>query len=93
MNGKLQITSSDKLQNPERYYRTIRNKDFKKYERHVQNNAISSTIEPERDDIHFEHVVLKQHFIEKTAVENALTSNGFFVKKEKNATDFTKLKF
>ena len=30
---------------------------------------------------------------EKTAVENALTSNGFFVKKEKNATDFTKLKF
>ena len=78
-----------KLQNPERYYRTIRNKDFKNYEQYVQNNAISSAIKFERDDIHFEHVVLKQHFNEKTAVENALTSNAFFVKK--NATDFTKL--
>ena len=71
----------DKLQNPERYYRTTRNKDFKNYEQRVQNNVISPAIKFERDDIHFEHVVLKQHFNEKTAVENALISNGFFVKK------------
>ena len=83
----------DKLQNPERYYRTIRNKDFKNYEQHVQNNAISSAIRSERDDIHFEHAVLKKLFNGKTAVENELTSNGFFVKKQKKTTDFTKLKF
>ena len=73
----------DKLQNPERCYRTIRSKDFKNYEQHVQNNAILSGVKSERDDIHFEHIVFKQHFNEKTAVENALTSNPFFCKKEK----------
>ena len=77
MNGKLKITSSDKLQNPERYYRVIRNKDFKNYERHVQNNAISSAIKSERDDINFEHVLLK-HFIEKTAKELRLGYRFYF---------------
>lgn len=70
----------------------IRNKDFKNYEQHVQNNAVLSAIKSECDDINFEHAVFKQHFSEKTAVENALVSNGFLVKRKK-ATDFTKLKF
>ena len=74
-------------------YRMIRNKDFRDYEPNVQNKAISSAIKSECDGIHFEHVVLKQHFSEKTAIENALISDDFFEKKKQKSTDFTKLKF
>ena len=74
-------------------YRMIRNKDFQDYEPNVQNKAISSAIKSECDGIHFEHVVLKQHFSEKTAIENALISDDFFEKKKQKSTDFTKLKF
>ena len=37
----------------------IRNKDFKNYEQHVQNNAVLSAIKSECDDINFEHAVFK----------------------------------
>ena len=47
------------------------------------SNAISSAIKSERDDIHFEHKV----------VRNPLLCNGFFLKNKKNTTDSTKLKF
>ena len=47
------------------------------------SNAISSAIKSERDDIHFEHKV----------VRNPLLCNGFFLKNKKNTADFTKLKF
>ena len=81
------------LQNPQAYYKSIKSRDFKNYEPHVQNNAVSSAIKSECDDIHFEHDALKQHFKEKTVAENALVSNSFFLKEKKHTTDFTKLKF
>ena len=81
------------LGNPEKYYKMIRSKEFNNYKQHVQSKAVSSAIKSERDDIHFENSVLKDHFQEKTMVGNALLSNGFFLKKKKNTTDFTKLKF
>ena len=47
-----------------------------------------SGVKSEHDDIHFEHIVFKQHFNEKIAVENALTSNFFFVKKKRKRNWF-----
>ena len=54
-----------KLQNPERYYKLIRNKDFENYEQHVQNNALSSAIKYERVDIHFDFLLLSNILMEK----------------------------
>ena len=76
------VCRGDKLQNPEKYYKTIRNKGINNYEQYIQSNAISSAIKPERDDIHFEHKVLSDYFQEKTMFENTLPSNGFFLKKK-----------
>ena len=81
------------LQNPESYYKTIRNQDFKNYEQNVKEKAVPTAIKTERDDIHVEHSVLENYLQGKTMVESALLSNGFFLKKKKNTTDFTKLKF
>ena len=81
------------LQNPESYYKTIRNQDFKNYEQNVKEKAVPTAIKTERDDIHVEHSVLENYLLGKTMVESALLSNGFFLKKKKNTTDFTKLKF
>ena len=54
-----------KLQNPERYYKLIRNKDFENYEQHVQNNALSSAIKYERVDIHFDFLLLSNILMKK----------------------------
>ena len=66
------LCRGDKLQNPEKYYKTIKNKDFNIYEYSVKNKAISSAIKSESDDIHFEYKVISDHFQEKTMVENIL---------------------
>ena len=55
---------SDELENSQQYYETIYNKDFVIYENHVGNQEISSAIKAERDDIHFEHDLLKRIFKE-----------------------------
>ena len=54
-----------KLQNPEQYYKLIRNKDFENYEQHVQNNALSSAIKYERVDIHFDFLFLSNILMKK----------------------------
>ena len=84
----------DKLENPERYYQSIYDKDFINYENHVRKEAVSTTIKSECDNIHFERDFLKQHI--KRDAEKDLMSNGFFIKKNnnKNTTDDgKKLKF
>ena len=55
------VCRGTQLQNPENYYKAIRSKDFEYYE-HVLNKVISSAKRFERDDINFEHSVLKNHF-------------------------------
>ena len=71
------------LQNPENYYKTIRNQDFKNYEQNVKEKAVPTAIKTERDDIHVEHSVLENYLQGKTMVESALLSIGFFLKKKK----------
>ena len=51
------------LQNSEQYYKSIQKtlKDFNNYENYVQTKAISSAIKSERDDIYFEHDLLRRN--------------------------------
>lgn len=65
-------------QNSEQHYKAIQKKTW---------------TSSERDDVYFEHDLLRRHFKEKTDIEKDLISNGFFLKKKKNNTDFTKLNF
>lgn len=62
------VCRGDKLQNPQKYYKTIRNKDFNNYEWHIQDNAISSAIKSYRDDIHFEHKVVSNPLVSNPMV-------------------------
>lgn len=50
------------VKNAETYYQTIRKKDFNNYEDHVQNRADLSAIKSERNNVYFEHGILKRHF-------------------------------
>ena len=74
-------------------------KDFDNHENHAQNDAVSSVVNTERDDVHFECGFLNQHFKSHNInVEKDLRSDGFFIKKKKKnkmkkTTDCTKLKF
>ena len=72
----------DPLQNSQAYYETIFNSDFKGYEDRTRNQAMSSAIKAERDDIHFQVDVLKIHI--KSDNEKDLISNDIFVKKSKS---------
>ena len=75
----------DKLQNPQQYLETIYDKDFLNYENHVRDQAISSAIKSERDDIHSKNDFLKRHI--KRDIEEDLKSNGFFIKKNRKKSD------
>ena len=78
----------DKLKNPRTYYETICNNDFKNYEDDVRNRAMPSAIKSERDEVCFEHHLLKSH------LEKDLISNGFFItgrgRGRKRATKYCK---
>ena len=67
----------DILQNPQQYYETNSNNDFQNYESHIQNQAVSSAIRSEHDNIYFEHGFLKKH------IKSDLVSNGFFIRNNK----------
>ena len=69
----------NKSENRELYYQTIYDKDFVNYENHVRNEAVSTAIKCERDDIHFKRDFSKRHI--KRNVGKDLMSNGFFIKK------------
>ena len=77
----------DPLQNSYHYYETIFNSDFKGYKDCSRNQAMSSNIKAELDDIHFESDLLKLHI--KLHIKKDLISNGFFVKNagKKRRTD------
>ena len=51
----------DGLKNPKSYWETIKKQDFKNYEDDVQNQAMSSVIKSERDDVRLERHLLKSH--------------------------------
>ena len=65
----------DPLQNSCQYYETIFNSDFKGYEDPTRNQAMSTFIKAERDDIHFESNLLKLHG--KLDIKKDLISNVF----------------
>ena len=69
----------DKLQNTQ-YYETISNNDFENFESHIQNQAVSSAIRNERDDIYFELGFVKNH------IKIDLVSNGFCNRNNKKKT-------
>ena len=55
------MSAVDPLQNSRNYYEIIFNSNFKGYENHIRNQAMSSAIKAELDDIHFECDLLKSH--------------------------------
>lgn len=71
----------EKLQNSRRYYETIFDSDFKNFNDRTNNQVIQSAIKAERDDILFEHDVLKSHI--KSDIEKDLVCNAMFIKKSK----------
>ena len=88
------VCRSDKLQNPKKFYKTIRNNDFNNYEQHIRDNAFSSAIKSERNNIHFEQKSSKRSFWRKNRNWKCNTFQWFFLEKEKkNTTNFTNLKF
>ena len=75
----------DPLQNSLRYYETIFDNDFKNYEDRPPNQAISSAVKADRNDIHFECNLLKSHI--KSDIEKDLISNGIFIRKSRKKRD------
>ena len=59
----------DELKNHKKYHKTIQKHDFKNYEHDVRNQAVSSAIKSERDNVRFERHLLKSH----------IQQDGFFV--------------
>ena len=64
----------DKLQNPRQYYETICNKEFEKYESHIQNKAVSSAIKSECDDKNIKITTEREKF--QNIVEDSLLKNS-----------------